>query len=206
MRPDPAARPEYIAAFQAVAERIAESLRGTPGKNLPIRMYVGGGAAMHFYTGNRISQDIDAVFSHRIALPGDLEVSYQDADGAARLLYFDRQYNDSFALLHENAYDDSELLELESIDSGILNVRLLSAVDLTVSKISRLSSQDREDIAILANRGLISSEALCRRAEEATGSHVGNLDYLQTSIKLACHLVEEVETSNEATGQPEAIS
>ena len=54
-----------------------------------------GGAAMHLYTGERVSNDVDAVFSKRIALPNDLEVAYQDPDGAARLLYFDRQYNDT---------------------------------------------------------------------------------------------------------------
>lgn len=52
---------------------------------------------MHFYTGERVSQDIDAAFSRRIALPEDLEVAYRDADGAARMLYLDRQYNDTLA-------------------------------------------------------------------------------------------------------------
>jgi hypothetical protein len=61
-------------------------------------MYVAGGAALHFYTGEHVSKDVDAVFSKRIALPSDLELAYEDADGASRLPYFDRQYNDTFAL------------------------------------------------------------------------------------------------------------
>lgn len=64
---------------------IAEPLKGLPKRLLPIRMYVAGGAALHFYTGERTSKDIDASFSRRILLPEDLEVSYRDADGAARL-------------------------------------------------------------------------------------------------------------------------
>ncbi len=72
-----------------------------------------GGAALHLYTGERVSRDIDVAFSRRIALPENLEVAYLDADGAARLLYFDRQYSDTLGLRHEDAYDDSVPLALE---------------------------------------------------------------------------------------------
>jgi hypothetical protein len=189
--PDPAARKEYIAAFREGVSRIAAALTGAPRRQLPVRMYVAGGAAMHFYTGERISEDVDAVFSHRIALPANLEVSYRDADGAARLLYFDRQYNDSFALLHEAAHDDSVPLAIDGIDPAIVEVRLLAPVDLAVSKIARLSDQDRNDIAALARRGLVTPRALRRRAEEAMAGYVGELDRLRTSIDIACRIAEE---------------
>src|ERR1043165_3367619 len=99
MRPSPAARSEYVAAFSEIVSRIASPLSTLPKRTLPIKMYVAGGAAMHLYTGERTSKDIDAAFSHRIVLPEDLEVTYRDPDGGARLLYFDRQYNDTFALM-----------------------------------------------------------------------------------------------------------
>lgn len=193
MRPDPAAQPDYVAAFEEIAGRIAESLSATPRIRLPVSMFVSGGAAVHFYTGDRISSDIDATFSHRIALPDDLEVSYRAPDGAAQLLYLDRQYNDSFSLMHEDAYDDAVPLDLKGIDSGILDIRLLTALDLAVSKISRFADQDREDIAALAKRRLIDSDALRCRAEHAAMRYVGSLDSLQTSINLACHTVADVE-------------
>jgi hypothetical protein len=193
MRPDASARPEYVAAFTEIARRIAQPLLGLPKRTLPIRMYVAGGAALHLYTGERTSRDIDAAFSHRIALPDDLDVAYRDADGAARLLYFDRQYNDSFALMHEDARDDSVPLTLADIDSRVLDVRLLAPLDLAVSKIGRFSSQDRDDITALARRKLIRSAPLRTRAEEAVGGFVGNVDQLRTSIDLACRLVQDVE-------------
>jgi hypothetical protein len=148
---------------------------------------------LHFYTGERVSNDVDAVFSRRIALANDLEIAYQDADGAARLLYFDRQYNETFALIHEDAHDDSVALTLKGIDASILDVRLLSALDLAVSKIGRFSSQDRDDIVTLAKHGLIKSTALRRRSEQAVENYVGNLDSLKGSITLACRIVEDVE-------------
>src|SRR5205823_7543397 len=173
IQPDPNARPEYRAAFLEIANRIAGSLAGLPRRVLPIRMYVAGGAALHLYTGERVSRDVDATFSHRIALPENLEVAYRDADGAARLLYFDRQFNDTFGLLHEDAYEDSVPLALEGLDSTALQVRLLSALDLAVSKLGRFSSQDQQDIESLARHKLVSAVALRRRAQGALRGYVG---------------------------------
>lgn len=196
MRPSSATRPEYLAAFTELVQRIAAPLSALPRQSLPIKMYVAGGAAMHFYTGERVSNDIDAVFSKRIALPSDLEVTYRDPDGAPRLLYFDRQYNDSFALMHQDAHEDSVPLTLKRIDASILDVRLLSSLDLAVSKISRFSSQDRDDIITLAKHGLIRSAALRRRSEQAMENYVGNLDALEGAINLACRIVQDAEQRN----------
>jgi hypothetical protein len=193
MQPNRAVRPEYLAAFTELVQRIAAPLRELPKRALPIKMYVAGGAAMHFYTGERVSNDVDAVFSRLIALPSDLEIAYQDPDGAPRLLYFDRQYNDAFALMHEDAYDDSVPLTLKRIDASVLDVRLLSALDLAVSKISCFSSQDRDDITTLAKHGLIKSAALRRRSEQAMENYVGNLETLKGVIDLACRIVKDAE-------------
>ena len=191
MPPSPRAQPEYVAAFTEIAARIAATLEGAPKRGLPVRMYVAGGAALHFYTGERVSRDIDASFSHRLALPDDLEAAFLDSDGAARLLYFDRQYNDTLGLLHEDAHEDSKPLKLERIDSRALDVRLLTPLDLAVSKIGRFSQQDRDDIAALARNGLISATKLRRRAEEALRDYVGNTARVQGSIELACRIVNE---------------
>jgi hypothetical protein len=194
MRPDPHARPEYVAAFREIVGRIAASLTNVSRKALPIRMYIAGGAALHFYTGERISRDIDAAFSRRISLPENLEITYRDRDGAATLLYFDRQYSDTLGLLHEDAYDDSVPLVLAGNDAKVLDVRLLSALDLAVSKLGRFSSQDRDDIATLARHKLIRSAALRNRAEEALKGYVGNTTRTQGSIELACRIVADIES------------
>ena len=193
MRPSPAARPEFVAAFTEIATRIARPLGGLPQRTLPIAMYVAGGSALHLLTGERTSADIDATFSHRIVLPEDLEVAYRDADGAARLLYFDRQYNDTFALMHEDAREDSVPLTLEGVNPKILDVRLLAALDLAVSKISRFSSQDRDDIVALARRGLVRAAPLRRRALEAAAGFVCDLATVRAAIELACRIVADAE-------------
>jgi hypothetical protein len=193
MRPDSKARADYVEAFRQVVARIAASLKEAPESALPIKMFVAGGAALHFYTGERVSRDIDAVFSRRIALPDDLDIAYRDADGAARLLYFDRQYSDTLSLMHEDAQDDSIPLSLDGIEAGVLDVRLLTPLDLAVSKISRFTENDRSDIASLARYQLISSAALRQRAQEALVCYVGSIDRVRGSIESACRLVEDVE-------------
>jgi hypothetical protein len=152
-------------------------------------MYVAGGAALHFHTGERVSVDVDATFSRRIALPDGLDVAYRDEGGAARLLYFDRQYNDTLGLMHEDAQDDSIPLALEGIDPGVLEVRILTPVDLAVSKLGRFSEQDRADIAALARRGLVTPADLERRAIEALDVCVGDTQRLRGTIASAVEIV-----------------
>ena len=201
MRPDRNARPEYLAALREILHRIATSLSGSPPRALPVRMYLAGGAALHLYTGERVSRDIDATFSHRIALPENLEVAYRDADGAARLLYFDRQYNDTLGLLHEDAYEDSVPLALEGIDSTALQVRVVSALDLAVSKLGRFSGQDQEDITTLARHKLINSAALRRRADDALRSYVGDTTRIQGAIAVAVRVVADLEARGGKKGR-----
>lgn len=189
MRPEPYTQPEYVAAFRELALRIEATLAHVTPAALPIRMYVAGGAALHFHTGERVSVDVDATFSRRIALPERLDVAYRDHDGAARLLYFDRQYNDTLGLMHEAAYDDSLPLTLDGIDSRVLDVRILTPLDLAVSKLGRFSEQDRSDIAALARRGLVSAPRIEARAQEALRGYVGDTRRLQGNIASAAKIV-----------------
>lgn len=189
MRPESYTQPEYVAAFRELVSRIAASVKDVRPDALPIQMYVAGGAALHFHTGVRVSVDVDAVFSRRIALPDRLEIAYRDADGAARLLYFDRQYNDTLGLMHEDAHDDSMPLALDGIDPNVLDVRILAPLDLAVSKLGRFSDQDRADIAALARRGLLTPSSLNSRATEALSGYVGDTGRIRGNIAGAVGIV-----------------
>jgi hypothetical protein len=189
VRPDRRASREYLQAFAEIVQKIAAQLAGIDRRLLPVRLYVAGGAALHLRTGARISEDIDAVFSRRVVLKDALDVAYKGPDGRARVLYLDRNYNDTLGLMHEDAYEDSERLELSGTDSAILEVRVLTPVDLAVSKLARFGDADREDIEILAREKLIDAASLRKRAEEALKGYVGHLAAVRTSIDLACNLV-----------------
>lgn len=189
LRISPAADPQFVKAFSAIAARIAVSLAPAERAQLPVRMFLAGGAAVHLYTGARTTGDVDAVFSKRLLLPEDLDVTYIDAKGQARLLYFDRQYNDTFGLMHEDAQDDSIAIPFLGVDPKLLDVRLLHPVDLAVSKLGRFEEHDQRDIESLARENLISVADVRQRAEEALGGYVGSSSGVRVSIELACQLI-----------------
>jgi len=185
------ADPGYLKAFTEVMKRIEHALGKGSGK--PVVICIAGGAALHLYTGGRVSKDIDATVMARFLPPDNLEVSYRDADGHARLLYFDTQYNDTYGLLHEDAYEDALSIKLPGIDPTRLDVRLLSPLDLAVSKLSRFEAHDQSDIRALAQAGLIDAKQLRKRAEEALPAYVGDLQRVKNSIGLAEKLVLRVQ-------------
>lgn len=51
-------------------------------------------------------------------------------------------------------------LTLDGIDPRILDMRVLTPLDLAVNTLGRFSGQDRSDIAALAQRGLASTSNL----------------------------------------------
>lgn len=180
----------YDEAFAQLVSRVQQTLKGSKPGALPVRMYLAGGAALHFLTGTRVTEDVDAVFSKRVLLGEDIEVSYRDPDGRARLMYLDRNYNDTLGLMHEEAYAEARPIAIPGIDKKLIDVRVLAPVDLAVTKLARFTDQDREDIELLARRGLIESNALRKRAMEALGGYVGDVASVRTAIDIACRLVD----------------
>ena len=181
LRPDP----EYRRAFTDVMVKL-QNMIGVRPNGKPVAVCVAGGAAMHFYTGARFSNDIDARVMARVLLdPDALQASYRDPQGKVRVLYFDTQYNDSYALLHADAYDDALAIDLEGIDASRLVVKLLTPIDLAISKLARFSEQDQGDIRQLAKHGLIDGDSLRRRALDALPDYVGNLERITNSIEIA---------------------
>ncbi len=179
----------FRVAFAELLGRVQQALTDAKPPVFPIRMYIAGGAALNLLTGARVTEDVDASFSKRVLLNEDIEVSYRDPDGRARLLYLDRNYNDALGLLHEDAYADSRIVGIPGVDKKHIEVRALAAVDLAVTKLARFSDQDRADIELLAARGLIDSASLRKRAEEALGGYVGNLAPVRHSLDIACRLI-----------------
>lgn len=188
------ADPAYIDAFKTLVQRLLRSARISPKE--PIAMYLAGGAAMHFYTGARMTDDVDAVFDRKLLVPSDSAVIYRDSEGKARSVYLDPNYNETYALLHENAHQDAVRLPLEGIEGA--RIFVLQPVDLAVSKLARFSEIDREDIRELAKEGLVTANELLKRAEAALPAYVGNPDSVRTSLELACRDIEALEKRNRA--------
>jgi hypothetical protein len=185
------ADPAYVEAFKSLVQRLVRSARVKPDE--PIEMYLAGGAAIHFYTGARMTDDVDAAFNKKLLVPSDLAVIYRDSEGKARSVYFDASYNESYSLLHEDAHQDAVRLRLEGIEG--VRILVLQPVDLAVSKLARFGEIDRQDILRLAKEGLISANELRKRAEAALPAYVGNPDLIRTSLDLACRDIEALDRS-----------
>ena len=133
---------------------------------------------------------IDAEFHSRIFIPSDLIVDLTLEDGTRESLYFDTNYNSSFALMHEDYLDDAIFLDL-----GVEQIRLhvLSPLDLAVSKIARFADNDKEDIAQLVRLRLTTADKIEQRATSALGGYVGGLAMLRLSLRDAVALARQVE-------------
>lgn len=156
----------------------------------PLHVYLAGGMAVHLYTAHRVTTDVDAEFGSRVFIPSDLIVEVTLEDGTRETVYFDTNYNSSFALMHEDYIDDAIPLDL-----GVAQIKLhvLSPLDLAVSKIARFADNDKEDIAELVRHGLTSADDIEQRATSALGGYVGGLAMLRLNLRDAVALARQVE-------------
>ena len=161
----------------------------------PLQVYLAGGLAVHLYCGNRVTSDVDAEFSARIFLPADLLVNVRLEDGSEKVLHFDTNYNSTFALMHEDYVKDSVETDLQLQH---VQLRVLSPVDLAVSKISRFADVDRSDIAQLVRSGLVTPEQIERRAQEAMVGYVGGLELLKLNLRDALACAREAYAARQA--------
>jgi hypothetical protein len=153
--------------------------------------------AVHLYVASRVTGDVDIEFSRRMILPDDLAVEVALEDGRPQLLYLDTNYNPTFALMHEDYQDDAIPVDL---GTGRLRVRVLSPVDLAVSKVARLADCDRRDIEALARHGLVGPEDLEARARGALVNYVGGQAILLKKLDMAITIVRQAQRSDACPG------
>lgn len=183
----------------ALAEGLRELFRQLDERlslSQPVKVFLAGGMAVHLYAGIRVTVDVDAEFGSRIFIPSDLLVDVALEDGTHESLYFDTNYNSSFALMHEDYLDDAIPLDL-----GVDNIKLhvLSPLDLAVSKIARFGDSDKEDIAELVRIGLTTADEIEKRAMSALDGYVGGRGMLLYNLRDAVAIARQVETERAVT-------
>lgn len=177
----------------ALAEGLKELFKQLEGRlalHSPVNVYLAGGMAVHLYTANRVTSDVDAEFGARVFIPSDLVVEVALEDGTRTAVHFDTNYNSTFALMHEDYTDDAIPL-----DMGLEHIRLyvLSPLDLAVSKIARFADNDKDDIAALVRLGLTNADEIERRATSALAGYVGGQSMLKLNLQDAVVLAREIE-------------
>lgn len=156
-----------------------------------IQVFVAGGVAVSYHTGERSTRDVDLFFSHRI-LPDWKRLVVKLEDN--QILYADPNYTPNFGLLHPDF--DAHALLWDGFKSEKINLKVLSPLDLAVSKLSRLSDIDRADIKALSL--FFSYADFFQRATEAMQFYVGNLWWIKEDLEdLREFLKSETEIKSE---------
>jgi hypothetical protein len=78
-----------------------------------------------------------------------------------------------------------------------LHVRVLSPVDLAVSKIARFADNDKEDLLALVRLDLTTPDEIQPRALQAMDSFVGGRAMLELNLRDALVLVRAAQTGRE---------
>ena len=163
--------------------------------NQVLDVFLAGGMAVHLYTGDRKTTDVDAEFSARLHVSNALAVEVEQKDSLPMVLYLDTNYNSTFALMHEDYREDSL-----PVDMGLdwIRVHVLAPVDLAVSKIARLAGNDKKDIAALVRLGLTTADEIKQRAVEALAGYAGSRSTLRLNIQETVRELRELENGEES--------
>ena len=157
----------------------------------PLVVYLAGGMAVHLYTSERVTTDVDAEFSARLAIPSDLLIDVEMENGESVALYFDTNFSPMFGLLHEDYQQDAI-----GVDLGLklISVKVLSPIDLAVSKLARYADNDRQDIQQLVRLGLINADEIEERAASALTAFIGGQRMVKLNIDQAVAEAREFES------------
>jgi hypothetical protein len=177
----------FANAVEQLLRKIAAEVFGEKLPDKPLVVVVAGGAAVHLYTGVRVSKDLDAEFLAKVLKP-DAVVMYKDEAGEPCSVHLDRTYTNTLGLMHEDYLDRAQ-------PSGWkvpgLDVRVLAPVDLAISKLGRWAENDRGDVKSLIDCGLLNRESLDRLANEAIDYYVGNTEPVKRNLVEALAMFPE---------------
>ena len=161
--------------------------------NQNIHFYLSGGMLVYLYTGCQRTFYIEGEFNRKVYIADGLSLVYRDGSDKERLIRFNKNDNTRFNLMHPNYLQDAVLLPFKQLQN--MQVHALTALDLCVSKISRLSPIDVEDIQGFVRAGYFSAEELDVRAREALIDYFGDLKQYRDNISLAKQYAQAAQSA-----------
>ena len=176
------------AVFQ-IMEKISYEIPDSH-KKFPVNAYIVGGAAVHFHTNSRVSNDVDSILSNAVRLPEDLIVPWIDKEGNVKQLSYDYTYNSSFGLMHEDY--DRRAIFIKTINEK-LNIYILDPLDLIISKIARFSDSDEDDIRALIKMKDIDRTELYNLASDAISVGIGFPKSITIHLDWVMEIFDEVK-------------
>lgn len=159
----------FKAAIIEMMEEIAKAIPDSH-KQTPVKAYLTGGGAVHYYCNSRVSDDVDLIMQYTVKIPEDLFVVWLNEEGTLEQVHYDYTYNSTFGLLHED-YED-RAVHMVTIDDKF-EIYLLSPEDLIISKLIRFAQNDEEDIQNIIKAGNVNKNLLNELAKDAISVGVG---------------------------------
>ncbi len=158
-------------------------------KTSPVKAYLTGGAAIHFYTQMRVSDDVDVILSNNVQVPQDLVILWLNQEGSIEQIAYDYNYNPTLGLLHET-YEDRATL-VKTIDEKF-QIYVLHPIDLIISKLVRYAANDEADIKAMVEQGYIDKKQLTELANDAINVGVGfNPKYVRLHLEWVLDMFKE---------------
>ena len=167
----------------AIIEMMEEIAKAIPDshKQTPVKAYLTGGGAVHYYCNSRVSDDVDLIMQYTVKIPEDLFVVWLNEEGKLEQVHYDYTYNSTFGLLHED-YEDRAIHMITIEDKFEIN--LLSPEDLIISKLIRFAQNDEEDIQNIIKTGKVDKKLLYELAKDAISVGVGfQKNYVEINLE-----------------------
>ena len=158
----------------------------------PLHIYIAGGMAVHLHTGLRATSNVDAQFDKKIHVPNDLSVSYEDGVGRQSILRFNMGYNPNHSLLPTGYAKRSIKVD---VGTKYIQPHILCINDLIISKISRFSIVDQEDIELLSMYVECDLEAIADGVDAALSKTVGSTKHVRQNADCALELIRRSQVS-----------
>ena len=174
----------------AIVEMMRQIAKEIPDahKQMPVKAYLTGGAAVHYYSNSRVSDDVDLIMPFAVKIPENLFVVWMNDEGLLEQVHYDYTYNSTFGLLHED-YED-RAIHMVTIDDKF-SIYLLSPEDLIISKLIRFAQNDEEDIRNIIATGRVNRDLLYELAADAIAVGVGfQKKFVETNLSLVMEMFD----------------
>lgn len=182
--------------LRLLSDRVGLSQRtGTP-----IRAYLAGGFAVNYWTGDRMSDDVDIKWSHRIPIPPDMqifEVPSSSSNNESFIVTFDGSFNDTLGSFPP----EWEAASKKIGEFGAIELHVINPLDLAVSKVGRFQDNDKNDIKLLAELHRFTPDEFEQRCREALDYYVGNATFVVHNARDAKEIVERAQYGFSATSK-----
>jgi hypothetical protein len=185
-------------ALREIVERVSHTIK----EGVTVDAFLAGGMATYVHTADKIpskdesrySEDADIHFMRGLSLPDEVVVTYQDHAGKERALMLDRNYTSAIGLCHPDAFDRAT--PLFNSGNGRVRLKILTPLDLAITKVGRFQDHDRFDIGLLARCGLLDADEFSKRAYEAVDYLATDPAAILSNIRDAAELIRRASTAD----------